>query len=98
MSGQIERQIQKILDEDVKDILLQHEGGVEIRDFQNGILKISLTGHCAGCPSAQVTTEEVVAKAIKEKVPEVKEVVLVHETSPELLSFARKLLNHQVEL
>ena len=33
----------------------------------------------------------------QKEIPEVKEVVLVNEISPELLDFARKLLNHNHE-
>ncbi len=89
--------IEQVLEEKVRHALLEHEGGVQVIDFQDGILRIRLTGHCAGCPSAQLTTEELVAKAVKEEIPEVTEVVLVHESSPELLDFARKLLKHQIE-
>ena len=90
-------QIEKVLEEKVRGSLMQHEGGVQIKDFRDGVLRIILTGHCAGCPSAQLTTEELIAKAVKEEIPEVETVVLVHETSQELLDFARKILNHQVK-
>ncbi|MCI8512488.1 MAG: NifU family protein, partial [Lachnospiraceae bacterium] len=72
-------------------------GNVQVLEFENGVLKIRLTGQCSGCPSAQLTTEELIAKEIKEEVPEVKDVVLVNEVNPELLDFAKKLLNHQIE-
>ena len=89
MAEGIEQRIERILEEKVRGMLLEHEGGVQMKSFKEGILKISLTGHCAGCPSAQITTEEVVARAVKEEVPEVRDVVLVHDVSPELLSFAK---------
>ena len=97
-SEQVEQRIRDVLEHQVNSLLMEHEGGAVMKSFENGVLKISLTGHCAGCPSAQITTEEVVAKAVKDRIPEVKEVVLVHEVSPELLSFARKILNHQRDL
>ncbi|HJB07688.1 MAG TPA: NifU family protein [Candidatus Enterocloster faecavium] len=97
MAEGIEQRIERILEEKVRGMLLEHEGGVQMKSFKEGILKISLTGHCAGCPSAQITTEEVVARAVKEEVPEVRDVVLVHDVSPELLSFAKKLLSHQAD-
>ena len=44
--------------------------------------------------TAILTTEELIAAEVQKEIPEVKEVVLVNEVSPELLDFARKLLNH----
>ena len=81
------KRIEQVLEEKVRPALLSHEGDVQIVEYADGVLKIRLTGHCSGCPSARLTTEELIAA-------EVKEVVLVNEVSPELLDFARKLLNH----
>ena len=47
--------------------------------------------------SVRLTTEELIAAEVQKEIPEVKEVVLVNEISPELLDFARKLLNHNHE-
>ena len=81
----------------VRPALLSHEGDVQIVEYADGVLKIRLTGHCSGCPSARLTTEELIAAEVQKEIPEVKEVVLVNEISPELLDFARKLLNHNHE-
>lgn len=86
--------IEKVLEEDVRPKLLAHEGDVEIREFKEGILKVKLLGYCSGCPSAIVTTEEIIAETVKEKIPEVKDVVLVQEVSDDLIDMAKKLLNH----
>ena len=59
---------------------LQADGGdvslVDV-DEENGIVKVQLQGACAGCPSAQITLVMGVERAIKERVPEVKEVLSV---------------------
>ena len=86
--------IEKVLEEDVRPKLLAHEGDVEIREFKEGILKVKFFGHCSGCPSAIVTTEVIIAETVKEKIPEVKDVVLVQEVSDDLIDMAKKLLNH----
>lgn len=86
--------IEKVMEEKVRPSLMAHEGNVKILSFEDGVLKIRLTGQCSGCPSAQLTTEELIAKTIKEEIPEVQDVVLVNEVSPELLDFARTLLSH----
>jgi len=88
----IER-IDEVLEKKVRPALLSHEGDVQIVEYADGVLKIRLTGHCSGCPSARLTTEELIAAEVQKEIPE----VLVNEISPELLDFARKLLNHNHE-
>ncbi|HPA25923.1 MAG TPA: NifU family protein [bacterium] len=59
---------------------LQMDGGdVEMVEFDEatGILKLRLTGHCVGCPMSQMTLQEGIGRSVKEKIPEVKEVVEV---------------------
>lgn len=84
--------IEKVLDKKVRPALLRHEGNVRIADYSDGILKISLTGQCSGCPSARITTEELIKKAVMEEVPEVQDVILVSQTDEELLRLAKELL------
>jgi len=43
----------------------------------DGIVKVRLTGACAGCPMSQMTLKMGVERIIKREVPEVKEVVAV---------------------
>ena len=88
--------IQRILEEDVRPALMAHEGDVELISYESQVAKVKLHGKCSGCPSAYLTTEELIAAKIKEKMPEVKDVVLVPEVNPELLDFARRILNHEI--
>lgn len=90
------KKIEKVLEERVRPQLSAHEGNVEIAGFDDGILKIRLTGRCSGCPSAKLTTEEMIGRIIHEELPEVKDTILISETGQELLDFAKKLLNHQI--
>lgn len=89
--------IERVLSEKVRPSLLEHEGDVQVVEFCDGVLKIRLTGTCSGCPSAKITAEELIGKVVMEEIPEVIDVVLVNEVSPELLEFAKKLLKHQAE-
>ena len=94
----IER-IDEVLEKKVRPALLSHEGDVQIVEYADGVLKIRLTGHCSGCPSARLTTEELIAAEVQKEIPEVKEVVLVNEISPELLVSSRldALINYDRE-
>ena len=57
---------------------LQADGGdVELVDVEEGVVKLRLTGACAGCPVASMTLKQGIERVLKEQVPEVKEVVAV---------------------
>jgi len=54
---------------------LQADGGdIELIDVTDGIVKVKLTGACAGCPMSTMTLKNGVERILKEQVPEVKEV------------------------
>ncbi|AIS52769.1 nitrogen-fixing NifU domain-containing protein [Thermoanaerobacter kivui] len=68
--------------EEVLELLrpsLQSDGGdVELIDVtDDGIVKVRLTGACGGCPFATLTLKEGIERALKEEIPEVKEVIAV---------------------
>ncbi|TFB09040.1 NifU family protein [Candidatus Atribacteria bacterium MT.SAG.1] len=58
---------------------LQADGGdVELVEVTtDGVVKVKLTGACAGCPMRQMTLQMGISRAIKKEVPEVKEIVAV---------------------
>lgn len=57
---------------------LQADGGdVELVDVSDGVVKLKLKGACDGCPMATMTLRNMIGKALKDGVPEIKEVVAV---------------------
>ena len=71
-------EIEKVLNEEVKPMLATHGGSVELVEVTDeGIVKVRLTGGCAGCSGAQMTLTSFVESAIKAKVPQVKKVEAV---------------------
>jgi Fe-S cluster biogenesis protein NfuA len=56
---------------------LQADGGdVELVEVSpDGVVKLKLTGACAGCAMSQMTLKMGIEKALKQEVPEVKEVI-----------------------
>jgi Fe-S cluster biogenesis protein NfuA len=58
---------------------LQADGGdVELVEVtEDGVIKVKLTGTCAGCPMSQMTLKMGIERILKEEVPGVKEVVAV---------------------
>jgi Fe-S cluster biogenesis protein NfuA len=54
---------------------LQADGGdVELVDVENGIVKVRLTGACAGCPMSQMTLKQGIEVYIKKTIPEIESV------------------------
>ena len=59
---------------------LQFDGGdVEFISFdgKKGELKVKLQGACHSCPMSAMTLQDGIGRMIKEKIPEVKEIVAV---------------------
>ena len=68
-------EIEKVLEKEVRPMLSMHGGDVELIEVTDeGIVKVRLTGGCAGCPAAQMTLTGIVESAIKSRVPQVKRV------------------------
>jgi len=63
---------------DIRPLLAADGGSVELVDISDdGVVKVRLTGACAGCPTADATLKMGIERIIKKEVPEVKEVVSV---------------------
>jgi len=59
---------------------LQADGGdVELIDVANGTVKVRLTGACGHCPMSTMTLKMGIEGILKQRIPEVKEVVAVNE-------------------
>lgn len=85
-------EIEAVLDEHVRPLLRAHGGEMEVLEVEDGIVRFKLKGQCAGCPAADLTTEELIQSALVEHLPYIKRAVLVHEVSPDLLEQARAIL------
>ncbi len=66
-------EVEKAL-ESVRPALQADGGDVELVDVQDGIVSVKLTGACGGCPMSQMTLKNGIERAIKEVVPDIKEV------------------------
>lgn len=88
-------QIEKILDECVRPQLLLHGGGMESISCEDGVYTFRLLGQCAGCPSAYLTTEELIRSELMSALPDLKDVVLCQSVSDDLLAQAMQILHHE---
>ena len=87
--------IERVLDQHVRPLLRGHGGDMEVLGLEDGVLRFRLLGKSSGCPAAGLTTEELIRAEVVERVPEVREVALVQETSRELLDQAREILRRR---
>lgn len=54
---------------------LQMDGGdVELVGIDGYSVKVRLTGHCVGCPSAQMTLQYGIERALRDEIPELENV------------------------
>ena len=58
--------IERTLEEQVRPVLKKDGGDVELIDVEGNAVKISFRGMCAGCRSAAITRDNLVAKALHE--------------------------------
>lgn len=86
--------IRQVLEKQVQPVLQSHGGSAELMGFENGTAFIVLHGACAGCPSADIGTREMIEAALRAAVPEVQRVELEQRIDPEMLRLARELLMH----
>jgi Fe-S cluster biogenesis protein NfuA len=52
-------------------------GNVELVGVEDGVVKVRLTGACAGCPMSTMTLRAGVERVLRQELPEVKKLVAV---------------------
>jgi Fe-S cluster biogenesis protein NfuA len=73
MREKVEKALEK-----VRPMLMADGGNIELVDVNDeGVVRLRLTGACGCCPMAQTTLKMGVEKALKDQIPEIKEVIAV---------------------
>jgi Fe-S cluster biogenesis protein NfuA len=73
----MEEKVRTVLDE-IRPFLKADGGDAELVEVSpDGIVKIKLVGACGHCPMSIMTLKMGIEKKLKERIPEVKEVVSV---------------------
>ena len=85
-------EIQRVLDNEIGPYLRSHGGSARLVDFVDGVVNIELSGACAGCPSADFGTRQMIEERFKELFPEVDRVEIYNPVEQELLDMAWNLL------
>lgn len=66
--------IKHVLEKNVKPAVLQHGGEVTFLNYNDGNLKLMMSGACSGCAGSQATLKFGIENMMKHYVPEVKEI------------------------
>lgn len=74
----MKEEVLKVIDE-LRPFLMNDGGNIELVKIEDDIVFVKLQGACAGCPMRQMTFKDGIERMILDKVPTVKEVVLVDE-------------------
>jgi Fe-S cluster biogenesis protein NfuA len=71
-------QVQGVIEE-IRPYLQRDGGDIELVNYdeEQGVASVRLQGACRGCPGAQMTLKMGVERHLRERVPQVKEVVAV---------------------
>jgi Fe-S cluster biogenesis protein NfuA len=72
----IKEKVEKALN-NIRPTLQVDGGNVELVDVENDVVKVRLTGACAGCPMSQMTLRHGVEQLVKRNVPEISRVEAV---------------------
>lgn len=75
--------VELVLDE-MRPYLLQDGGNVNVVEIDGPVVRLELVGECGTCPSSTQTMKMGLEKGLKEKIPEIQEVVQVIPSGPDL--------------
>jgi len=57
--------------ENIRPLLQQDGGDIELVDVVDGVVKVKLKGACGCCPMSQMTLKNGVETALKKEIPEI---------------------------
>ncbi len=74
----IEKEIADLLDEYIRPAVEGDGGSITLHSFKDGVVSVTLSGACNGCPSSTVTLKQGIEGLLKQKIgSRIKEVVAI---------------------
>lgn len=71
--------IKELLDTRIRPMVQEDGGDIEYKGFENGVVKLKLTGSCSTCPSSKATLYDGVSNMLMHYVPEVEKIEQVED-------------------
>lgn len=75
LDSPLAQKIQKVLDDEINTAVSAHGGNIELLDVIENRAYVKMGGGCQGCSSASATLKQGVETKIKERFPEITEVI-----------------------
>ena len=72
----MKEKVEEVLKE-IGNALRVDGGDIELVDVVDNVVKVKLTGACAGCPFSQMTIKNFVERELKKNIPEIEKVEAV---------------------
>jgi Fe-S cluster biogenesis protein NfuA len=72
----MKEKVEEVLNK-IRPALVADGGDVLLVDVEEGVVKVKLTGACAGCPMSQMTLKMGIEKFLKKEIPEIVDVIAV---------------------
>ena len=72
---EIIKDIKSVLDKNVKDNVAMHGGMINFLSYDNGTVRLEMSGACSGCAMSKQTLHEGVERMLKHYVPEVNKLI-----------------------
>lgn len=66
----MKEKVQAVIDK-IRPMLMQDGGDVELVSVDDGVVKVRLTGACAGCAMSQITLKQGIEKVLINEIPEI---------------------------
>jgi Fe-S cluster biogenesis protein NfuA len=84
-------EVKSVIEKDIRPLLEMQGGSIELEGVDDdGVVKVRLTGACAGCPMSQFTLVNFVEATLKDKVPGVKQVVATDDAKARFEELLRR--------
>ena len=68
------KKVEKIIDEQVRPALRMDGGNIKVDGIKDGVVDVTLLGHCSGCPSRKLTLHQGILGILQEEIPEIKDI------------------------
>jgi len=70
------KKIEELIEKELNPQLKFHAASCKLVSTDDGVVTLKLFGGCSGCPSSIIALFNTIAPVIKEKFPDVKDVIL----------------------
>ena len=92
-TDQLEKEIQAVLENQIRPVLKAHNGDIELTGIENGdIVYLRLLGSCASCMGAEDTVKGIIETSIRESCPWASDIRVSSGVSDDLVQEALRLL------